>query len=104
MQENLRVSHKHNGGDGVLEKWLPFPGLTKPTLGISKQIKRKSLDKGNPSRVKGNKEKTWFREQSNKINSRKEIYLNETISMKEAGAYDEQAKRDELKNPVGVAN
>lgn len=53
--ENLTGSHRHNDGDEVFETWLPFPGLTKPTLGISKQIKRKSLDRDDLSRAKGNK-------------------------------------------------
>lgn len=32
----------------------PFSGLTKPTLGISKQIKKQRLDRDNSSHVKSN--------------------------------------------------
>lgn len=32
--ENIRVSHRHIVGDEVFKTWIPFPGFTKPTLGI----------------------------------------------------------------------
>lgn len=81
--ENLKVSHRHNNEDEVFETWLPFPGLTKPIMGISKQIKKRSLGRDKPSREKGNNGNTQFYAQSNKINSRKESYLNEIFSMQE---------------------
>lgn len=60
------------------------PGTHKPILGDSKWFMMQSYNKGYPARAKGNGGEMWLCAHNNDINSREEIYLNETISMEEA--------------------